>query len=100
MTTDKTMKILLAAIAVGLWMNVLSPWIQPAPAWADANSDIRRISSMMPSIKSDLGKVIRELGKISINLTSLHNELTGVSRGGCANPKICEVADRRGAGQH
>ena len=62
--------------------------------------DGRRISSMMPSIKSDLGKVIRELGKISINLTSLHNELTGVSRGGCANPKICEVADRRGAGQH
>ena len=44
---------------------------------------------MMPSIKSDLSKVVGAIDKISIKLASVHAELTGVSRGGCANPKIC-----------
>ena len=52
---DRTMKLLLLAIAVGLWVNVASQWFRPVPVQA-AEQDyvIRSIDSAVKSIANGL----------------------------------------------
>jgi hypothetical protein len=57
---DRTMKVLLAVIALGIWANVLVPVFKAVPAVAQGN----------------------ELSKINLNLAAIYN-------GTCANHKIC-----------
>ncbi len=66
---DKTTKIILAFIAVGLWANALSPLV---PAAVASQADIERA---MRSIKSNIGR-------IQSDFHSIHN-------GSCSNSKIC-----------
>ena len=66
--TDKATKILLAAIALGLWLNAVNPWIRPLVVWADAESSLSSISSNVNSMETDLGRI---------------------ARGVCTNSKIC-----------
>ena len=41
MTTDRMTKALLAAIALGLWMNIVDQWVRPARlAAADADATV------------------------------------------------------------
>jgi len=41
MTTDRITKVLLGAIALGLWMNVVEHWVRPAGLEAaDADSSV------------------------------------------------------------
>ena len=68
MTPDRLTKLLLAAIAVALWMNVVNPWIQPNSASADVDSDIKKIQRDVRSIKRDLDSI---------------------SSGLCLNSKLC-----------
>ena len=35
---DRTTKLLLLAIAVGLWMNVATPWLRPVPVHAEVET--------------------------------------------------------------
>jgi hypothetical protein len=42
--TDRLTKALLAAIALGLWMNVASEWLRPVVVRADAASDLSEIA--------------------------------------------------------
>ena len=41
---DRTTKLLLLAIAIGLWMNVAAYWLQPIPVQA-ASEEIEQVSS-------------------------------------------------------
>jgi len=59
---DRTSKILLAAIAIGLWANVVMPLIKAVPASAQVDDELIR------SIESSVAKI---------------------ARGSCANHKIC-----------
>ena len=68
MTTDRLTKTLLAAIAMGLWMNALNPWISFNTASADVDSDMNRILSSVQSIQGDLNQI---------------------KRGSCFNRKLC-----------
>ena len=69
---NRTTKALLLAIAVGLWMNVASTWLQPVPVQAEAvaqsSRDYRSMVSSLNSIESDLGRI---------------------QRGACLNSTIC-----------
>lgn len=60
MMSDRTTKILLALIALGLWANVLGPVLKPLPAFAS--------DSLLRSIDSTL---------------------EDIARGNCSNSKIC-----------
>ena len=68
MNTDRLTKTLLAAIAMGLWMNALNPWIWSSTASADIESTMRSILSSVHSIQGDVGKL---------------------ERGTCFNSKLC-----------
>jgi len=66
---DKSTKLLLAVIAVALWLIALNPWLQPPPVSAqDSDRYLRRIQSSVSSIESSL----RSIGN-----------------GVCLNGKIC-----------
>ena len=57
---DKTTKVLLAIIAIGLWMNVLNPWVRPVKAEAAVlQSDyyLLSIDSTLSSMESDLSSI-------------------------------------------
>jgi hypothetical protein len=61
-----TNKLLLAAIAVGLWANVLTSWVKPARA--DSEGDLHSIS-----FKAD----------------EIYSTLEGIADGRCKSQKIC-----------
>ena len=63
--TDKTTKLLLLLIALGLWANALVPVFRPITAKAFDIDDIQRF---VGSMESDLGSI---------------------ARGTCTNGKIC-----------
>lgn len=60
MTTDRTTKLLLALIAIALWMNALNPWLRPITASAQVEE-----------------------------LSGIASEVRRISRGLCLNGKIC-----------
>ncbi len=61
MTIDRTTKVLLFAIATGLWMNVAGQWLRPATLHADATPDT----------------------------TAIRNSVQAIATGACTNHKIC-----------
>ena len=66
---DRTTKALVFAIAVGLWMNVASTWLQPVPVRAEAAASQTYLMERF--------------------LRSIDGELGRISRGVCSNGKIC-----------
>ncbi len=67
--TDRTTKILLAAIAIGLWANAGLPMLKTTAAYADGNNDL-------------LEKIDNKLGKLIADFEYL-------AAGNCTNKKIC-----------
>lgn len=65
MTTDRTTKALLLAIALGLWTNVASDWLRPVTVQAREQSELTEL-------------VLR-----------IRNSLTSITDGNCVNRKIC-----------
>jgi hypothetical protein len=68
--TDRTTKILLASIALGLWANALIPLVQPISALAQYESDY-----ILKSINA-------HLANMDVNLDKLQ-------KGSCSNGKLC-----------
>jgi hypothetical protein len=69
---DKTTKLLLALIALGLWANVLFPLLRPAPIAAQ-----------------DFSGMEGYLGNIETTARGIANDLDRIERGACSNDKIC-----------
>lgn len=67
---DRTTKILLASIALGLWANLFVPLLRPITAFAQYETDY-----ILKSIDA-------RLASIDINIDRLQ-------RGNCANGKLC-----------
>ncbi len=85
MTTDSATKILLAAIAIGLWANVLNPWLAPTPAAAGPFDDLGAIKASVAAIE----KEIVQLRSVDSALASIKAELATLAAGSCGNAKIC-----------
>jgi hypothetical protein len=64
--TDRTTKLLLLAIAIGLWLNAAASFLRPVTVRAAA--DLDDIGRQLSSMASDLGRI---------------------QRGACTNDKIC-----------
>ena len=64
MMTDRTTKVLLALIALGLFLNAIVPFVQPAVVQAQS-------------------------GRSEILLSQIFNELRQISTGYCMNNTIC-----------
>jgi hypothetical protein len=62
---DRVTKLILAAIAAGLWANAITAFDRPAKAAVDYGSSI---DSHLSSIESDIGRI---------------------QRGSCSNSKLC-----------
>ena len=71
MKTDRTTKVLLAAIALALWLNVIGSWVTPPSASAQGVPSYRQL------------QLDRAIGKIL-------GHVADISNGRCRNPKICE----------
>lgn len=67
---DRTTKILLASIALGLWANLFVPLLRPITAFAQYESDyiLRSIDARLAGIAVDIDKL---------------------QKGNCANGKLC-----------
>jgi hypothetical protein len=64
--TDKTTKLLLLVIALGLWANALIPLIHPKPVAAQS------------------------LGDIDSRVSNIEDDVHKIARGTCVNTKICD----------
>jgi hypothetical protein len=72
--TDKTTKILLAAIALALWANLAAPLFRSSPAGAKAKAEFDNLSI---------------LGDIHLDLSDIATGLSDIATGKCRNSKIC-----------
>jgi len=69
--TDKTTKLILAAIAAGLWANLFMPFLRPIEAVAQYESD----------------SILR---KMDVRVTNLDANVDRLLRGACSNSKLCQ----------
>ena len=79
--TDRTTKLLLLVIALGLWANAVMPLFRPMIVSAQDRAQQKTLSS----IDDHLSKVEDHLDTIE---TDVHN-LTDIDDGTCSNDKIC-----------
>ena len=72
MTTDRTTKVLLALIAMGLFLNAIVPFVQPVLVQAQAP-----------------GIIAAQNRQTSLVIDRIHDELERISDGRCRNDIIC-----------
>lgn len=65
--TDRTTKVILGFIAVGLWANVIGAAVRPAPVTAQTEHEVN----------------------LAYHVRVIENLLLSVVEGKCDNPKIC-----------
>ena len=71
--TDRTTKALLFAIALGLWINLVSGWLRPVPVEAQDLSDeyLSGIQSSMIGIESSASSIESDTRSIRIGFEDL-----------------------------
>ena len=79
MKTDRTTKALLALIAIGLFLNVFVPFLQPPVVNAQDTA----------GIEGHLLVIGTYLGIMGDNISSIDSDLGSIQRGACLNSKIC-----------
>jgi hypothetical protein len=75
---DRAIRILLLAIAFGLWGNFLIP----ASAQPNHGYTLQSLYSRLLAIQSDLAELKREVDEMK-------NNVAEIQTGTCRNPKIC-----------
>lgn len=78
---DRAIRILLLAIAIGLWVNFLG-FLIPASAQPSQGYTLQSVYSRLLAIQSDLAELKREVDE-------MRNNLVEIQTGRCTNPKIC-----------
>ena len=69
--TDLVTKLLLAIVALGIWANVLAPYLV-------TSSIERRLAFLSLTINS-----------IEVDVSSISTSISGIADGSCGNPKLC-----------
>ena len=72
MKIDRTTKVLLALIAMGLFLNAIVPLAQPPTVQAQAP-----------------GIIAMQNRQTALVINRIHDELARISNGSCRNDKIC-----------
>jgi hypothetical protein len=85
---DMTTKILLAAIAAGLWFNAAASLSIPATAQTPPT---RQQTPRPPSPfhDADLNDIDRDLAAIHVTLSNLRLDFLSLAEGRCLNRKLC-----------
>jgi hypothetical protein len=68
MKIDKLTRIILAAIAIALWVIAINPWLHPVPVAAQQRDWETSVESLLKSVQKDVARI---------------------QTGTCANSKIC-----------
>ncbi len=85
MQIDRTMKVLLALIAIALFLNALVPLTRPAAVHAqDAAVAIR-----LGQVSNELNRISGNLNAISSHLDAISSDSRQISNGFCSNDKLC-----------
>jgi hypothetical protein len=82
MKTDNLTKILLAVIAIALWLIAANPWLQPMPVSAQEKTDLSTVEASLSSIDN-------HFSSMENNISSMESDLSRLSRGTCTNGKVC-----------
>jgi hypothetical protein len=87
---DRTTKLLLAVIALGLWTNAVVMLVRPFPAkWqkdlADTSTAVISMERHLHSIELNVSETIPPLIVLEGNM----NALGDIARGTCHNRKVC-----------
>jgi len=97
--SDRITKVLLGAIALGLWTNLLIPLVRPISAIAQYQNDflLKSIDGHLTSIENDLEKASSAqrqnafiLGSVDARLSSIDGNIGKLQGGSCANAKLCQ----------
>lgn len=93
MKIDRTIKFLLAAIAIALWMNVAISLWRPDRVRAQDLGDVERrlssIESSVDSIQSDVDSIETGVRSLQGGVTSMEDSVSKIATGLCTNDKIC-----------
>jgi hypothetical protein len=93
--TDRTTKVLLILIALGLWTNITLSLIRPAQANAQ-DSTMSSINNHVAQIDHDvynnLSDMASDLSDIKDSASAIKDGVSALRRGGanCLNSKICD----------
>ena len=82
---DRGTKLLLAAIALGLWVNAIGNWFQPVAVEAQSERYLRNIQSSLRSIESDVS--FMSVGVLGTG--SVESDVSAIANGLCINNRIC-----------
>lgn len=91
---DKTTKVLLALIALALWMLALNPWLRPAPVQAadppepqtGIEIELSRVRDAIRDVDISIGALESVLGS---KLDSIESAAGSIARGTCSGP-VCQ----------
>ena len=58
---DRATKVILAAIAIALWVNVIEPWVPALTPYIQPRADISRITRYLNRIMVDTDRIERRV---------------------------------------
>jgi hypothetical protein len=76
---DRTTKILLGIIALGLWLNLLFSVAKPIRARADTDSTLTEIESDLSDIKNEVRGLGHCKGELKVNPWGLQSSIGGLN---------------------
>ncbi|HEV7910309.1 MAG TPA: hypothetical protein VGP28_04305 [Methylocella sp.] len=76
--TDRTTKILLAVIALGLWVNVATSLFLFRPMTAAAQKDLTRIESNVSSIESNVSSIESDVSSMKGDVDDIKSDVSDV----------------------
>lgn len=86
---DRWTKLLLLAIALGLWVNVATTMLQPHGVSAQDRIDLSNVESRLSSIRSDLSSIQSDASSIRSEIGNIERDVDDIEDGTCTNKKIC-----------
>ena len=88
---DRMTKILLLAIALGLWANALVPLIRPTAAAAQNRSDtvLLSIDRHLNNIESDVSSIRSDVSSIETDASTIKGDVSSIGDGTCTNDHLC-----------
>jgi hypothetical protein len=84
-----TTKILLTAIAIGLWANLGLSIFRPTPAVAYGDNCANAVS-LMDGVSRDVDRVLGTVDGMRREIDGMRSSLTSIESGSCSNYKICQ----------
>lgn len=79
MKTDRTTKVLLLLVAIGLWLNLLVPVLRPIKVSADSSG-----------VETYLVLILGEISQIKRDISATKDDIRKISQGTCSNMTLCK----------